>query len=333
MGEKNGRSLRRGLFLCRLSGRNAVFDPTRFKHTQRKGVLAMTHFKHAFWQKQWLAAVLAVVLLLAAGCGAGSGNEAKDSAATPGDSEVTAAEPIDTSRAAEDPAESTPADEAPAAEKSAAEPAETPPKPLWEVGPEQARLNRFLTSIVQQDIVNTQTDLDEDAEMVRFVFGYRKTNDPTSILEQDDGEDICRTLTIEQVNETLTMLFGKSISPDQEDYSIIFDESEGFHCFYRDGVFRNVPPYPTERYPFPIRFALVSRIDEETFTLHFKLYQANPWIWGEDETERHLGVLPFMSFREAEGSDVISFLGEGDAILHDFGEDLQLIEMVGSLTR
>lgn len=293
----------------------------------------MTHFKHTFWQKRWFAAALAVVLLLVAGCSAGSGNASKDSAAAPAASEVTAAEPIDTSRAAEEPTESTPADEAPAAEEPVAEPAETPPRPNGMISLEQARLNCFLTSIVQQNIVNTQTDLDEDAELVRFVFGYRKTNNPTSILEQNDDEKACRTLTIEQVNETLTVLFGKSISPDREDYSIIIDESEGFHCFYRDGVFWNVPPYPTERYPFPIRFALVSRIDEETFTLHFRLYQVNPWIWGEDETERHLGVLPHMSFTDAEGSSVISFLGEGDAILHDFGEKLQLIKMVGSVTR
>lgn len=306
----------------------------------------MTHFKRTFWQKQGLAAVLAVVLLLAAGCGSEAGNAAKNSAAAPGASEVTTAEPIETSRveeestlpaeeapAAEGPAEEGPAEEAPAEEEPAAESTKIPPRPMMGIDEDVGRLNCFLTSIVQQNILNTQTDLDEDAELVRFVFGYRKTNDPRSILEQDDGENTCRTLTVEQVNETLTMLFGKSISPDREDYSIILNESEGFHCFYRDGVFWNVPPYPTERYPFPIRFALVSRIDEETYTLHFKLYQANPWIWGEEETERHLGVLPFLSLSEAEGSDVISFLGEGDAILRDFGEELQLIEMVGSLKR
>lgn len=292
----------------------------------------MTHFKHTFWKKQWFAVALAAVLLLAAGCDAEAGNAAKDSTAAPGTSKVTTAEPINTSRAAEE-ATSAPDGEASTAEEPVSEPAETPPRLNGQISPELARLNCFLTSIVQQNVVSMQTDLDEDAELVRFVFGYRKTNDPSSILEQNDGENNCRTLTIEQVNETLTMLFGKSISPDQEDYSIIFDESEGFHCFYRDGVFWNVPPYPTERYPFPIRFALVSGIDEETFTLHFRLYQANPWIWGVEETERHIGVLPFMSFADAEGNNTISFLGEGDAILRDFGENLQLIEMTGALAK
>ena len=290
----------------------------------------MKHFKHIFWQKQGLAAALALILLLGTGCGASAPSE-------PGSSPAAAsAEPIpaeEASAAAEEPVESTPADEAPSAEEPAAEAPERPPRPNGMISQEQGRMNCFLTSIVQQNIVNTQTDLDEDAELVRFVFGYRKTNDPSSILEQDDGENSCRTLTIEQVNETLTMLFGKSISPDREDYSILLDESEGFHCFYRDGVFWNVPPYPTERYPFPLRFVLVNRIDEESYTVHFRLYQANPWIWGEEETERHLGVLPFLNFQEAEESDVISFLGEGDAILRDFGEDLQLIEMTGSLIR
>ena len=151
----------------------------------------MMHFKPAFWKKQGLAAVLAVVLLLAAGCGAGSGNAAEDSAAAPGAPEVTTAEPIETSRAeeestlpaeeaeeapaAEEPAESTPAEEAPAEEapaeeEPAAESARIPPRPMMGIDADVARLNCFLTSIVQQNIVNTQTDLDEDAELVRSLF-------------------------------------------------------------------------------------------------------------------------------------------------------------------
>ncbi len=288
-----------------------------------------------------LAAASALLLLLAAGCASNAGSAVTDAPASPVVSEamVSAApetpdeaeKPAQTAPISEEPAEAAPTEEAPTEEAPAAEPLEPPPLPLGVISQDTARLNVFLTSIVQQDIVDTRTDLDEDAELVRFVFGYRKTNDPKSVLELEDGGVSCRTLTLEQVNETLMKLFGKSISPDLEDYSILLNESEGFHCYYRDGRFWNAPPYPTERYSFPIRFALVNKIDEETHTLHFRLYQVNPWIWGVEEAERHIGVLPFMNFVEAEGSAEISNLGEGDAVLRDFGEDLLLIEMVAEI--
>ena len=38
----------------------------------------MKHCNHAFWGKQGLAAALAAVLLLAAGCGAGNGKAAAE---------------------------------------------------------------------------------------------------------------------------------------------------------------------------------------------------------------------------------------------------------------
>ena len=291
----------------------------------------MNRTKQKLRKKLALAAAAALLLLLAAGCGSDTGSAVTDAPAPPlvPDAPVSAASQVPD--AAEESAQIAPTAEEPAAEEPTAE----VPRPLGVLNPDMSRLNVFLTSIVQQNIVDTRTDLDEDAELVRFVFGYRKTNDPRSILEQEDSGVSCRTLTLEQVNETLTRLFGKSISPDQEDYSILSDEDESanYHCFYRDGVFWNVPPYPAERYPFPIRFALVSKVDEETCTLHIRLYRANPWIWGEKETERHIGVLPFMSFADAEGSNVISYLGDGYAILRDLGDNLQLVEMVAEIVR
>lgn len=291
----------------------------------------MKRTKQKLRKKLVLAAAAALLLLLAAGCGSDAGSAVTDAPAPPvvPDAPVSAAP--EAHDAAEESAQIAPTAEEPAVDESAEEVS----RPLGVLDPDMAQLNVFLTGIVQQNIVDTRTDLDEDAELVRFVFGYRKTNDPRSILEQEDGGVSCRTLTLEQVNETLTRLFGKSISPDQEDYSILSDEDESasFHCFYRDGVFWNVPPYPSERYPFPIRFALVESVDEETSTLHIRLYRANPWIWGEEETERHIGVLPFMTLADAESSNVISYMGDGYAILRDLGDNLQLVEMVAEIVR
>ena len=197
--------------------------------------------------------------------------------------------------------------------------------------PDVVRLNYFITSIVQQDIVSTKTDLDEDAELIRFVFRYRKTNQPTSIAEEVIDGVTTRTLTLDQVNETLSKLLDKTISPDREDYSITLENGETFSCVCRGGSFVNTSPFPSERYPFPIRFALTETIDTENCVLHYRLYRINPWIWGEGEAERHVGVMPATSFVEVDGWDVITFIGEGDAKLKSLGEDLQLIEMEGSL--
>lgn len=199
---------------------------------------------------------------------------------------------------------------------------------------ENERLNRFLTGFVQQEIENTATELDEDAELVRFVFRYLQTNDPKSVLEKEEGGETWRILTLEQVNATLSKLLGRTITPNREDYSILNDGTEEFHCLYRDGSFRHRAPFHMDQYGFPLRFALVKSVDEESCTLQFKLYKANPLVWEIGEVDRHVPLLPSMSFRDAEagyGHDVIIPLGEGEATLRDLGADLQLIEMTTTL--
>jgi hypothetical protein len=287
--------------------------------------------------KQGLAALLAAALLFAAGCTVSSGDAPRDSAAAPTGSEPAAAESTSSDPAVEALAQTA---EAPAETAADPEPTEKTVEEtrrnLGEITDEQERLNYFVTCIVQQDIVNSQTDLDEDAELVRFAFRYLRWNDPDAVLEEEDGGVPCRTLTLGQVNETLNALFGKTISPDQEDYSIQLDENEAFYCVYRDGCFRNVAPYPTEVFPFPVRFALVEKIDEETCTVHFRLYRINPYAWGLGEAARHVPILPAMSIYDAESGrgetkDWIIKIGEGDAVFRDFGEELQLIELDGAL--
>lgn len=279
----------------------------------------MKRSKHAPLWKQGLAAALALVLLLAAGCGADAGKAATDSAAATGGSDASTAavqstEPV---RNTEASVETEPATE------------ETVPytkSVLGLISLEEERLNRFLTGFVQQEIVNTQTELDEDAELVRFVFRYLQTNDPGSVLEQEDGDEPCRILTLEQVNETLTKLMGRTITPDREDYSIIADGEEEFHCSFRDGRFIHTPPYFSFAYGFPLRFALVERIDREACTLYFRLYRVNPLLWEVGEADRHVPLLPSMSFLDADRGPEIAKIGTGVAVLRDLGEDLQLVE-------
>ena len=286
----------------------------------------MKQFKHSTHWKQWLAAAAAVSLLFAAGCSSGAGKAAKDSTAAPGTTEVTTAEPIDTSRAAE---------ETTLPVETVDEPEETSKFVAGVISVSSERLNRFLTGFVQQEVLNTQTDLDEDAELVRFAFRYLQYNDRNSVTEQE-GDNPCRILTLEKVNETLNRLLGRTITPDREDYSILSDESEEFHCSFRDGSFVHTPPYHTDEYGYPVRFALVETVDEETCTVHFRLYRANVSAWEVGEADRHIPLLPAMSFLDAEGANSatknwIIRIGEGDATFRDFSKNLQLVEFSAEL--
>lgn len=286
----------------------------------------MKQFKHSTHWKQWLAAAAAVSLLFAAGCSSGAGGAAKDSTAAPGTTELTTAEPIDTSRAAE---------ETTLPVETVDEPEETSKFVLGVISVSSERLNRFLTGFVQQEVLNTQTDLDEDAELVRFAFRYLQYNDRNSVTEQE-GDNPCRILTLEKVNETLNRLLGRTITPDREDYSILTDESEEFHCSFRDGSFLHTPPYHTDEYGYPVRFALVETVDEETCTVHFRLYRANVSAWEVGEADRHIPLLPAMSFLDTETANSttknwIIRIGEGDATFRDFSKNLQLVEFSAEL--
>ncbi len=291
----------------------------------------MKHFKHASWRKQLLAAALAAVLLLAAGCGAVSdtreGTGAEQSAATAAETRSTeqAAAPVQSAAA--------PESEVPSTEETERSPAATKPV-LGVISEENERLNRFLTGFVQQEILDTRTELDEDAELLRFVFRYLQYNHPELVGEQEDGGTPCRTLTLDQVNETLNGLLGKTLAPDRTDYSILSDGTEEFHCVFHDGVFWHSAPYYSFSYGFPLFFALVDRIDAESDSVHFRFYKLNPQEWEIGEADRHVPVLPAMSFRDAERGPEIIRIGEGDAVLRDLNEtDLQLVEFAIKLYR
>lgn len=273
--------------------------------------------------RKMLAVIAAAVLLFsAAGCGENA--PANTDGATAGQSAD------DTSAAAEVSSQEDETSET--QEEESASGLDLSHDVMKMIGADRERVNRFLTSIVQQEIENTATDLNDDEELVRFVFRYRETNDADSIVETGEGDDACRTLTLEQINETLFALFGKTLAPDRTDYSVRLEDSGVFHCSYADGVFTNEAPFPEEKFPFRIRFALMESLDEETCTVHFRLYKVNPYEWGIGEASRHLPLLPSLSLHEAENGrgDVkkwITRIGEGDAVLTGFGESIQLVEM------
>lgn len=160
-------------------------------------------------------------------------------------------------------------------------------------GAEREEINRFLTVFAQQGIENLDTDLDEDAELIRFAFIYRRLHDPESIRCQLQDEQLTDTLSPEQVNETLTRLLGKTVTPDENaNYDLLRSEPLGGHCSYHDGCFWQEP----SGYDQLLRFALAEQRDCGSGTLFFTVYAVNSFNWPSFELE----PLPGLGREEAE---------------------------------
>lgn len=205
-------------------------------------------------------------------------------------------------------------------------------EPSWnymrgEVDPEESRMNIYLTVFAQQGIENLETDLDEDAELLRFAFRYRSANDAKSVLEQEENGETVRILTLDQVNETLTKLLGRTLSPDREEYSVMSDGETVFRCAYKDGCFRQVSP-DADADEDILRVAKVESYNAETGALRFRVYQILPANWVDWEV--HIGLLPMIRLDEFEGDrrDIAAKIATGDAVLREVDGELRLMEYV-----
>lgn len=190
------------------------------------------------------------------------------------------------------------------------------------------KVNRLLTCFAQQGIESSQSDLDEDAELVRFAFQYRQINDPKSIVEQEDGDIPTRTLTLEQVNETLSKLLGTTISADRDDYSIVNSDNEGFYCFFHDGIFWFYPPYENRLE----RFVCVDSYDPENNSAAFHVYFVTADFYGRYPNVDYFLMPSFcksdVDSLVADGS--IKTVQAGSAVVKMVDGDFQLVEYVTS---
>ena len=266
----------------------------------------MEQSKHTFGWKRLLCVALAAALLIAGGFGIkallsrGAARDAEAAAAGNGSQ-------LDRN----------------AGEAGAAEPS-------WnymrgEVDPEESRMNIYLTVFAQQGIENLETDLDEDAELVRFAFRYRQANDAKSVLEEEENGETVRVLTLEQVNGTLTKLLGRTVSPDREDYSVMSDGETVFRCAYKDGCFRQISP-DADADEDILRVAKVESYNAKTGALRFRVYQILPANWIDWEV--HIGLLPMTRFDEFEGDkrDIATKIATGDAVLREVDGELRLLD-------
>ena len=272
----------------------------------------MKESKHSFGWKQLLCVALAAALLIAGGFGL-KAMLSRGSARNP---EAAGNAPL--------------AGNGSQLDQNAGEAGVTEPSwnhLLGKVDAEESRMNIYLTAFAQQGIENLETDLDEDAELLRFVFRYRTANDAKSVLEQEENGETVRVLTLDQVNETLTKLLGRTLSPDQEEYSVESDGKAVFRCEYRDGCFRQVSAdFDTDE--DILRVAKVESYDAETGALRFRVYKILPANWIDWEV--HIGLLPMIRFDEFEGDkrDIAAKIATGDAVLRELDGELRLTEYV-----
>lgn len=164
---------------------------------------------------------------------------------------------------------------------------------------EHEALNRFLTAFAQQGVENLDADLDEDAELIRFAFIYRRIYDPESIpVQPDDDGELWDTLSPEQVNETLTRLLGRTVTPDETaDYNLLRSDPVGGHCSFHDGYFWQEPSGGDHL----LRFVLTDRplrMEDAAgpcVITDFTVYAVNLTLWPLVE----LDALPALSQEEA----------------------------------
>lgn len=206
---------------CPLASMDADRQPT----APGKETVEVKQSKHRFGWKEALAlaAVLAVVVL------GGFGvkkllNRNPTPQGTTGPAPITSQNPITTQ---------TPIDSSRTTETTGTEPAA--PYTREELN---AMVNPLLTAFAQQSIQDSDVNLAGEYELAQFAHLYTKINHHEAISYRSEGDENFETLSLEEVNEVLTRLLGKTVSPAEgTDYTVLRGDNYASHESFRDGRF------------------------------------------------------------------------------------------------
>lgn len=226
-----------------------------------KETIALKEKKHAFGWKEGLCLAAVLVLVVLGGFGLKRLLD-RNSSLIPGESGTVQTAPIPQS--SETPVSST-------------EPRPTGFDPVPET--EWAEMSRLATALAQQGIIDLDSDLDEEYELISFAHIYTKIHQYADIVFRDGGDGSYETLTLEQVNGTLDRLFGKTVSPAEDtDYTLQRGENYAQHESFRDGCFW----WPAADGEIRTRFAVLSAVinaTEQDYTLAFEVFEADLNRW------------------------------------------------------
>ena len=200
--------------------------------------------------------------------------------------------------------------------------ASTAPRPTgFDPVPEQEsrEMTRLLTALARQNVTDPARDLDEEYELVSFARQYLKLQgeEAGSIAEKDGYE----ALTLEQVNETLGRLLGKTVSPAEgTDYSALRGDVGPLRESFHDGCFW----FPAAEGDRSTRFAVIGSVRDAGdwgWELGFELFDANLVRWPEFPAWDQISDLDITGLQEA---GKIRRLGAGTARLLKTDDGLRL---------
>ena len=203
----------------------------------------------------------------------------------------------------------------------------------WEAmeGEEKEAISRFLTVFANQHIKNVpMEDLNNPGSLIHFAFVWRRNNDCESITVREGPEGLTDTLTLEQINEVLEPLLGKTVELPENDPGIVnrtpgmdFDYSEqlgrkaGSVC-YRDGCFWDQPAQNDTGFFFALATLRAPDREPGRELVLFNVYYVNYERWGTVD----MAAMPALSTAEAE-----ALAAEEKLILKATGEaQLELTE-------
>lgn len=238
----------------------APFDQPTQKHDEEKELYKLKQSKHAFGLTQVLAVAASVTLLVLGGFGIKKLISVSLNHVPKSSTSITTS--VDSSMTTNEATQ------------------ETPP-PVNEYDTEKQELSRFLTTFAALHIENSRTDLADDAALVHFAFQYRSAHDSASIhyVSEPFDNKFRYSLTLEEVNETLSTVFGKQLSPvEGGKYSLkhtdpydSYDLSLISPCIFHDNQFW----FETIEEGDDNTVAIVDSISPEDNTAAFTVYRVN----------------------------------------------------------
>lgn len=155
------------------------------------------------------------------------------------------------------------------------------PEPTYSVNPFE--VNDLLTAFAEQGITDSAAELAGEYELAQFAHIYTKLHHWGAIEYQTVEGESWETLTLWQVNETLSALLGRTLSPvEGTDYTIQRGDNYAQHESFHDGCFW----WPAADGDTHTRFAIYNDRTQAlaghgTETLEVLLLEVDPARWPE----------------------------------------------------
>lgn len=180
------------------------------------------------------------------------------------------------------------------------------------------QVNPLLTVFAQQYITDLSRDLDEEYELASFAHLYVKLYDRGAFRGQDAEGESWETLTLEQVNEVLSALLNKTVSPeDGTDYTALRGDNYAQHESFHDGFFW-WPPADGEQYG---RFALAVTAElagggsNASVGGQFRVYEALPEYF-EEHAFTDLYTMDEAALQASLDAGVILYCADGEYLMN-----------------